>query len=468
MKSRGRLATVAVFLLLVLGTADLNLAGGGFVRKSPVDPRVVDISRKVRDHCTEKMERRFPDGSVIEVMHSPEGADLAARALGMMERLRNVLGGDLQLEVRPGARVYLVELGDYPPSLSIWDDSRLTAVFALLDPSWSEEARLYTLEKEIYGLLSHEWTHAALEKRFRKRSAVERVRWISEGAAGYFADETLRALSQERFHATRALRLPFFRLEDTSLESLCTWKYESVRPADLEADPTRDALYGASLGLFLRVAEHGGTEAVWRLLEEFGRLRKPGPEETDEVLQNVTGRRFASLAAIPASERERMYGEALAALRRSSPGAQHHGLAVLSEFPERSAGHIAEIRKLVTNADALEGIRAEAARLLAVQASSGIIRSALDAVQGGAGSITSGRVELPLVTALAEKEPGCALGDLLRLASSEDRYTSEEAQGELRKLAGKEMTLPELREWVRKESPTCSDQGITNRDPKGD
>lgn len=440
-------------LLAQGGLLQSSSAGGEFRRSSPESSRYVDISKHVRSRCSGVTEKELPDGVTIQVLADPNDTELAQQALARMEQVHDVLADRLGLRLGQDARFYLypVSMKDLPPSVVIRDKAAGTAVFVLIDPAWSQAQKLPAIERGLFETLSHEWTHGAMFKIFRRRSVVNRKRWILEGAAAFFEYEASRRLSpDDRFQVVRALYVPLLNLASTSLGDLDAWEYPRWPPDPSKTWPIRAEAdtYGAALGLFLRVAEHGGVDAVWRFLKELDGRRRLGQAETNEVLVKVTGKSFDELAAVSPMEKAKIYDEAAGDIRKEGPAYVEYGLAVVERFPDRAVDHIANVVEVVKDPNMLEGIRIHAARVAASQANAGLVKTLLEGLEMEPATVTAARIALPFAERRLKDDPVCGLEGLVRLASVEDRFTREEALEDLREASGEELSAEDLRAWV--------------------
>jgi len=428
-----------------------NLAGGGLTIISP-GHAYVDISETVKSLCSSVTEKRFADGVRIQVLAAPEDAELAGMALQKMEQVHDVLAGDLEFALHADARLYLypVSMEDLPSSVHIKDKAPGIAVFTLFDREWERARTTFAVDKTVFETLPHEWTHEAMVKIFKRKSVVNRKRWIVEGAAAFIEYEATRRLSPDRFQGVRARYLPFLNLGSTSLASLEEFKYSKWPPDIEESYPLRSEtdMYGAALGLFLTIEEHGGVDAVWRFLRELDSHSRIGEAGTDELLKKATGKSYAELAAVSQQKRSEIYTEALGSLENDSAAHVYYGLAVVEKFPDREADHIHRVIGIVKDPNRLGGIREYAAKVVASQAEGDAVKPLLDALDKEPASVARVRVELILAERRLRDSPVCGLDEFVKLASVNDDYARGKAIEALREAGGGKGSVEDLRKWA--------------------
>lgn len=355
--------SVAVASVVAATAMGFALAGGGFLRQGPGSPSVVDLSREVRDSCTKSKENRVSGGPTLKVLYSPGLDTLADRVLVMMEQVRATLVTELGIEFTTSTRLYLVQLDSYPESMKVVDTAPGTPAWVFLRMSASDSEQMLAAQKEVYGSLPHEWSHAVFDERYGTKSRLWKSRWITEGVASYAQYVVQRRLASESFDEWRRYLLPYFNLEVTSLEALLDWATPRKFHSDKALEEFR--FYGAALGLFLRVSESRGLPSLYALLELLKDERRIRKEELQTALTKVTGHRYEELARISRDDREAIFREALAALDGPGQSTRLYGLAVLGKLTDWTDRFRESVKSLLDSPDVDEGVRAAARELLA-------------------------------------------------------------------------------------------------------
>ncbi len=440
-------ASLAAFACLLPAGVGLR-AGGMFVIQSEADPKIIDITKDVRQACTQTAKKAISDEVVLQVLHVPGSEALAEAALAMMERVHGLMAGRLGLRLKSGARLYIVELERYPASFRIVDKLPHVVEFAAALRSRSDAEKLTRISDTVFTLLPHEWGHRALGERFGRRSPGERSRWIGDAFASYVEYAAVRELWPEGLDHNHRLRLAPFHLATSDLKSLVDWGF-ARRVPPREPIARSDVMYGASLGLFLRLEERGGPGAVLSFLDRLPARGSIGVAEVEAALQATVGVGFAALAQMAPDERQRAYEDTLSALGSGDVMKQSASLAMLGQFPERFASHGEILGSFVGDPKTREGIRARAAELAVDQGPDGTAASLLGRLQGGGGELPPARVELPLLLRLAKERPACALSGLARLAEGTDVIAARRASERIRELAGRKAMGPaDVSRWV--------------------